>query len=91
MANLDMDSCPKPPILLCRATQTSPLTRRFVAIVSDIRSIWDWLSLDSTSGHTLNHHSKADVQGDGVEFAWSAAQPNDNFSMGAPPGAPGAI
>ncbi|KAI0247708.1 hypothetical protein BJV78DRAFT_1243454 [Lactifluus subvellereus] len=72
--------------------QTSPLTRRAVAIVSDVTpdaGAGQSLGLNSDAHIIIN--SDVDVQGDGVEDGIVALEPNDDFAMGAPPGAPGAI
>ena len=72
--------------------QTSPLTRRAVAIVSDIRTdTGAGQSLELNSDAHIIINSDVDVQGDGVEDGIVALEPNDDFAMGAPPGAPGAI
>ncbi|KAH9972393.1 hypothetical protein BJV74DRAFT_889215 [Russula compacta] len=72
--------------------QTSPLTRRAVAIVSDIRAeTGAGQSLELNSDAHIIINSEADVQGDGVDDGIVALEPNDDFAMGAPPGAPGAI
>lgn len=72
--------------------QTSPLTRRAVAIVSDIRAeVGAGQSLELNSDAHIIINSEADVQGDGVDDGIVALEQNDDFAMGAPPGAPGAI
>jgi hypothetical protein len=73
--------------------QTSPLTRRAVAIVSDVTTETGGTgqSLELNSDAHIIINSEADVQGDGVEDGIVALAPNDDFAMGAPPGAPGAI
>src|SRR6267142_2013211 len=72
--------------------QTSPLARRAVAIVSDIRAeTGAGQSLELNSDAHIIINSEADVQGDGVDDGIVALEPNDDFAMGAPPGAPGAI
>jgi hypothetical protein len=90
--DLDMDPAQETTDNSPERPQTSPLTRRAVAIVSDIRTeTGAGQSLELNSDAHIIINSEADVQGDGVEDGIVALEPNDDFAMGAPPGAPGAI
>src|SRR5216683_2662795 len=90
--DLDMDPVQEVTDNSPERPQTSPLTRRAVAIVSDIRTdTGAGPSLELNSDAHIIINSEADVQGDGVEDGIVALEPNDDFAMGAPPGAPGAI
>ena len=91
--DLDMDSAQEGADDSLERPQTSPLTRRAVAIVSDVTTETDGTgqSLELNSDAHIIINSEADVQGDGVEDGIVALAPNDDFAMGAPPGAPGAI
>jgi len=90
--DLDMDPVQEATDNSPERPQTSPLTRRAVAIVSDIRTdTGAGPSLELNSDAHIIINSEADVQGDGVEDGFVALEPNDDFAMGAPPGAPGAI
>ena len=90
--DLDMDPAQETTDNSPERPQTSPLTRRAVAIVSDVTpdgGAGQSLELNSDAHIIIN--SDVDVQGDGVEDGIVALEPNDDFAMGAPPGAPGAI
>jgi hypothetical protein len=90
--DLDMDTAQETTDNSPERPQTSPLARRTVAIVSDIRGDGGaGQSLELNSDVHIIINSEADVQGDGVEDGIVALEPNDDFAMGAPPGAPGAI
>ena len=90
--DLDMDPAQETTDNSPERPQTSPLTRRAVAIVSDIRTeTGAGQSLELNSDAHIIINSEADVQGDGVEDGIVSLEPNDDFAMGAPPGAPGAI
>jgi len=90
--DLDMDPSQEATDNSPERPQTSPLARRAVAIVSDIRTdTGAGQSLELNSDAHIIINSDADVQGDGVEDGIVALEPNDDFAMGAPPGAPGAI
>ena len=90
--DLDMDSAQEGADDSLERPQTSPLTRRAVAIVSDATTdAGTGQSLELNSDAHIIINSEADVQGDGVEDGIVALAPNDDFAMGAPPGAPGAI
>ncbi|KAI9507871.1 hypothetical protein F5148DRAFT_1201335 [Russula earlei] len=90
--DLDMDTAQDTTDNSPERPQTSPLARRAVAIVSDIRTdAGAGPSLELNSDAHIIINSEADVQGDGVEDGIVALEPNDDFAMGAPPGAPGAI
>jgi hypothetical protein len=89
--DLDMDSAQEG---ADERTQTSPLARRAVGIVTDVTTDAagpGGQSLELNSDAHIIINSEADVQGDGVEDGIVALAPNDDFAMGAPPGAPGAI
>ncbi|KAI9436117.1 hypothetical protein BJY52DRAFT_658748 [Lactarius psammicola] len=90
--DLDMDSAQEGADDSLERPQTSPLARRAVAIVSDVTpDTGAGPSLELNSDAHIIINSEADVQGDGVEDGIVALAPNDDFAMGAPPGAPGAI
>ena len=94
--DLDMDSAQEgADDSLERPQQTSPLARRAVGIVTDVTpdaaGTGGGQSLELNSDAHIIINSEADVQGDGVEDGIVALAPNDDFAMGAPPGAPGAI
>ena len=90
--DLDMDSAQEGADHSLERPQTSPLARRAVAIVSDVTpDAGTGQSLELNSDAHIIINSEADVQGDGVEDGIVALAPNDDFAMGAPPGAPGAI
>ena len=90
--DLDMDSAQEGADDSLERPQTSPLARRAVAIVSDVTTeTGNGQSLELNSDAHIIINSEADVQGDGVEDGIVALAPNDDFAMGAPPGAPGAI
>ena len=90
--DLDMDSAQEGADDSLERPQTSPLARRAVAIVSDVTpDTGTGQSLELNSDAHIIINSEADVQGDGVEDGIVALAPNDDFAMGAPPGAPGAI
>ncbi|KAI0293510.1 hypothetical protein B0F90DRAFT_1822026 [Multifurca ochricompacta] len=90
--DLDMDPSQEVTDNSPERPQTSPLARRAVAIVSDVTTdAGPGQSLELNSDAHIIINSEADVQGDGVEDGIVALEPNDDFAMGAPPGAPGAI
>ncbi|KAI0259124.1 hypothetical protein BC834DRAFT_661159 [Gloeopeniophorella convolvens] len=91
-ADLDMDTNQDTTDNSPERPQTSPLTRRAVAIVSDANpGTGAGPSLELNSDAHIIINSEADVQGDGVGDGIVALEQNDDFAMGAPPGAPGAI
>lgn len=74
-----------------RHTTHSQRTRRAVGIVSDVPPA---APLDNTEVHIIINDAQGDVVGGdgvGVEDGIVSLEPNDDFAMGAPPGAPGAI
>jgi hypothetical protein len=90
--DLDMDPSQEVTDNSPERPQTSPLARRAVAIVSDVTpDAGAGQSLELNSDAHIIINSDVDVQGDGVEDGIVALEPNDDFAMGAPPGAPGAI
>lgn len=69
----------------------SQRTRRAVGIVSDAPPA---APLDNTEVHIIINDARGGVVGGdgvGVEDGIVSLEPNDDFAMGAPPGAPGAI
>ncbi|KAG1735288.1 uncharacterized protein EDB91DRAFT_1144727 [Suillus paluster] len=68
--------------------------RRAVGIISDAVPGPAPLQVD-TDAHIIIHHGQGAVVGDGmavgVEDGIVSLEPNDDFAMGAPPGAPGAL
>ena len=73
-----------------RATTTHP--RRAVGIVSDTGPTATGASLDMTAdAHIIINDQTVAVEGVGVADGIVSLETNDDFAMGAPPGAPGAI
>lgn len=73
-----------------RATATHP--RRAVGIVSDTVQSAAGASMDmSPDAHIIINDQAVGVDGVGVEDGIVSLETNDDFAMGAPPGAPGAI
>ncbi|KAI0311114.1 hypothetical protein OF83DRAFT_1177890 [Amylostereum chailletii] len=81
------DASPEP---ILRPVQTSPLARRAVGIVSDGPGNAS-LELNSDAHIIINHDQDIGGEGVGVPEGIVSLEPNDDFAMGAPPGAPGAI
>ncbi|KAF7976784.1 hypothetical protein HWV62_5624 [Athelia sp. TMB] len=74
--DVDMDRAPPSPT-------PGPRARRAVGIVSDVPPA---APLDTPDAHIIINDA-----GMGVEDGIVSLEPNDDFAMGAPPGAPGAI
>ncbi|KAI0090191.1 hypothetical protein BDY19DRAFT_984557 [Irpex rosettiformis] len=73
-----------------RATTAHP--RRAVGIVSDTGPTAAGASMDMTAdAHIIINDQTVAVEGVGVEDGIVSLETNDDFAMGAPPGAPGAI
>lgn len=73
-----------------RATVAHP--RRAVGIVSDTGTTAAGASLDmNADAHIIINDQAVTVDGVGVEDGIVSLETNDDFAMGAPPGAPGAI
>ena len=73
-----------------RATNAHP--RRAVGIVSDTTAAPAGASMDlNTDAHIIINDQTVQVEGVGVEDGLVSLETNDDFAMGAPPGAPGAI
>ena len=90
--DLDMDPTQEATDNSPEQLQTSPLARCAVAIVSDVTpDAGAGQSLELNSDAHIIINSDVDVQGDGVEDDIIALEQNDDFAMGVPPGAPGAI
>ncbi|THH11760.1 hypothetical protein EW146_g7931, partial [Bondarzewia mesenterica] len=89
------DTSPSPePMAISRPPQTSPHTRRAVGIVSDATTqtaTGASLELNTDAHIIINHDQDVGGEGVGVEDGIVSLEPNDDFAMGAPPGAPGAI
>ncbi|KAI0701228.1 hypothetical protein BC835DRAFT_1501882 [Cytidiella melzeri] len=67
-------------------------TRRAVGIVSDTGPTAAGASLDmNADAHIIINDQAVTVEGVGVEDGMVSLETNDDFAMGAPPGAPGAI
>ncbi|THH05113.1 hypothetical protein EW146_g9991 [Bondarzewia mesenterica] len=103
-ANVDMDhdqSCettdtsPSPePVAISHPPQTSLHTRRAVGIVSDaMMQMATGASLElNTDAHIIiNHDQDVSGEGAGIEDGIVLLELNDDFAMGAPPGASGVI
>lgn len=86
------DGSPSPERRQTQHTTQSQRTRRAVGIVSDAPPA---TALDSPDVHIIiNDDAQGGVVGGdglGVEDGIVSLEPNDDFAMGAPPGAPGAI
>ena len=81
---------PSPDASTIRATTTHP--RRAVGIVSDAGPAAAGASLDmNTDAHIIINDQTVTVEGVGVADGIVSLETNDDFAMGAPPGAPGAI
>lgn len=92
------DTSPSPEPMARTATQTSPhTTRRAVGIVSDTTPTAASLEVNADAHIIINRDQEIGVggvgmnEGVGVEEGIVSLEPNDDFAMGAPPGAPGAI
>ncbi|KAI0031123.1 hypothetical protein K488DRAFT_35573, partial [Vararia minispora EC-137] len=87
------DTSPEP---MLRPVQTSPMVRRAVAvgIVSDgigPNANNTSLELNSDAHIIINQDQDLNGEGVGVQDGIVSLETNDDFAMGAPPGAPGAI
>ncbi|KDQ58833.1 hypothetical protein JAAARDRAFT_154035 [Jaapia argillacea MUCL 33604] len=87
----DLDNSPSPEP---RMIHTATAQRRAVGIVSDAPPTTTGPSLEvNADAHIIINHPPGGMGGEvvGVEDGIVSLEPNDDFAMGAPPGAPGAI
>ncbi|KAG2031744.1 hypothetical protein BDR03DRAFT_971906 [Suillus americanus] len=93
----DTDDSAAPPVSAPRVRQPSrsmTLTqrpRRAVGIVSDAVPGPAPLQVNADAHIIIHHGQGGDVMAVGVEDGIVSLEPNDDFAMGAPPGAPGAM
>ena len=91
--DMDRDRADTSPERAGNPPQTSPHTRRAVGIVTDSPPTTTGVSLEvNADAHIIiNNGPTHGLNEVGVEDGIVSLEPNDDFAMGAPPGAPGAI
>jgi len=92
--DMDRDRADTSPERVGNPPQTSPHTRRAVGIVTDsppTTTAGVSLEVNADAHIIINNGPTHGLNEVGVEDGIVSLEPNDDFAMGAPPGAPGAI